>query len=83
MMEVMSDRRYVIGRVESHAQPRQKKFSKKIKRLPVEAAAKSVSKLKGVLVVKANHISHMLGIEYDPDKATIEEIRRTIENQKG
>jgi hypothetical protein len=49
----------------------------------LEAAAKSVSRLKGVLAVKGNHISHMLGIEYDPDKVTIEEIRRTIENQKG
>lgn len=45
----------------------------------LEAAQKSVSKLEGILDVRANHISHMLGIEYDPDKITIEEIRKEIE----
>lgn len=45
----------------------------------LERAKKAVSKIKGVLSIEANHVTHMLEIEYDPEQVSLDEIRKTIE----
>jgi Heavy-metal-associated domain len=46
----------------------------------LENAKEVVSKMKGVFSVEANHVSHMLTIQYDPDKVTLDQIRKTVES---
>jgi len=45
----------------------------------LERARRAISKIDGLFDVEANYISHLLVFEYDPDKITLEQIRRTVE----
>ena len=45
----------------------------------LEALKKQVSKIAGVSGVEANHVTDMLSIEYDPEKVTMDEIRKKVE----
>jgi cation transport ATPase len=45
----------------------------------LESLKKKVSKIAGVSGVEANHVTHMLSIEYDPKKVTMDEIRKKVE----
>ncbi len=46
----------------------------------LESAKKTVSKIKGVLLVEANHMTHVLEIEYDPSKVSLDDLRNAIED---
>ena len=45
----------------------------------LESIREYVSKIAGVSGVEANHVTHMLSIEYDPRKVTMNEIRKKVE----
>jgi copper chaperone CopZ len=47
----------------------------------LESIKEQVSKIAGVSGVEANHVTDMLSFEYDPEKATMDEIRRNVEAQ--
>ena len=44
----------------------------------LEKIRESVSKIVGVFDAEANHISDTLTVEYDPDRVTLDQIRRAI-----
>jgi hypothetical protein len=44
----------------------------------LEEAKRQVLSIEGVLGVEANHVSETLAIEYDPEKVTMNQIRKTI-----
>jgi hypothetical protein len=46
----------------------------------LEEAKELVLRIKGVLNVETNHMSDMLVIDYDPEKVTLDQIRKTVEN---
>ena len=45
----------------------------------LEQLKEMLSKMNGVSSVEANHITHMLSVEYDPKKVTMDEIRKKVE----
>jgi len=44
----------------------------------LEKVREAVSKIPGIFDVDANHVNSILAIEYDQDRATLAQIRRTI-----
>ncbi|HKM75548.1 MAG TPA: heavy-metal-associated domain-containing protein [Candidatus Bathyarchaeia archaeon] len=44
----------------------------------LEKARKVVQNLKGVVKVQANYILHLLTVESDPEKITLDEIRNSV-----
>ena len=46
----------------------------------LEEAKELILRIKGVLNVETNHMSDKLVVEYDPEKVTLDQIRKTIEN---
>ncbi|MGO9646020.1 MAG: hypothetical protein ACLPY5_14915 [Candidatus Bathyarchaeia archaeon] len=44
----------------------------------LEKAKTVVHNLKGVVKVQADHISHMLTVEYHPERITLDEIRNSV-----
>ena len=44
----------------------------------LEYAREAVSKITGILDVEANHVNEMLIVEYDQERVTLDQIRRTI-----
>lgn len=45
----------------------------------LENAKELASKIKGVFSVEANHVSHMLTIQYDLKQVSLDQIRKKIE----
>jgi copper chaperone CopZ len=45
----------------------------------LEKAKGAVSEIPGILDVEANHLSNLLTIDYDQDRVSLAQIRRTIE----
>jgi copper chaperone CopZ len=44
----------------------------------LENAKEAVSKIDGVYECEANHILQMLSVEYDEDRVTLDQIRRSV-----
>jgi copper chaperone CopZ len=44
----------------------------------LEKVREAVSKIPGIFDVDANHVNSLLAIDYDQDRATLAQIRRTI-----
>jgi len=44
----------------------------------LESLKAEVLAMEGVSSVQANHVSHVLSIEYDPKKVTLDQIRKKI-----
>ncbi len=44
----------------------------------LEKAREAVSKIPGIFDVDANHLNNLLTIDYDQDRVTLAQIRRTI-----
>ena len=49
----------------------------------LEEAKEMVSQIKGVLDVESNHLTHLLSIEYDPQKVTLDQIRKAVDELCG
>jgi copper chaperone CopZ len=49
----------------------------------LESLKKQVSKIAGISGVETNHVTHMLSIEYDPKKVTMDEIRKKVETSQA
>jgi hypothetical protein len=47
----------------------------------LEEAKKLALRIKGVLGVETNHTWDTLVVEYDPEKVTLDQIRKTIANR--
>ena len=45
----------------------------------MEKARGAVSEIPGIFDVEANHLSNLLTIDYDQDRVSLAQIRRTIE----
>ncbi len=46
----------------------------------MEEARDAITKLDGVLRVETNHVTHMFYVEYDPEKISIESMRRRVKS---
>ena len=46
----------------------------------LENAAEALRKVEGVLIVEANHLSNTIYVEYDPNKISLDAIRKVAKS---